>query len=119
MLPTIVDRDCLLLEPRCPLPRHRLLGSGQRATGSGQRAWRWCLAAVVLRGGGQRAAGLQRETITGNNPFSSMWWFIYFRETKPKLFFPNSFSTMAETTPTASLVVVIPETSENPTCYLP
>ena len=31
----------------------------------------------------------------------------------------NSFSTMAEITPTMSLVVEIPETSENLTCYAP
>ena len=37
---------------------------------------------------------------------------MYFRESKPKFLSPNSFSTMAEITPT-SLVVEIPETSKN------
>ena len=38
------------------------------------------------------------------------------RESKPKFLTPNSVSTMAEITPT-SLLVEIPETSENPTYY--
>ena len=58
----------------------------------------------------QRAAGLRRETIACNK-------FMYFRESKPKFLSPDSFSTMAEITPTTSLVVEIPETSENPTSY--
>ena len=45
--------------------------------------------------------------------------FMYFRESKTKFLTPNSFSTMAEITPTMSLVVEIPETSEDPTCYVP
>ena len=49
----IIARDCLQPEPLCPLtptPRKRAA----------------CLAAV---GSGQRAEGIWRETITGNNPF--------------------------------------------------
>ena len=42
-----------------------------------------------------------------------------FRESKRRFLSPNSFSTMAEITPTTSLVVEIPETSENPTHYSP
>jgi hypothetical protein len=38
-----------------------------------------------------------------------MSWFMYFRETKPNFLSPNFFSTMAEITPTTSLVVEIPE----------
>ena len=37
------------------------------------------------------------------------------RESKPKFLSPNYFSTMAEITPTTSVVVELPETSENPT----
>ena len=51
------------------------------------------------------AAGLRRETTI---PFSSMSWFnLNFRESKPKCFSPNSFSTMAEISPTMSLVVEV------------
>ena len=38
-----------------------------------------------------------------------------FRESNPKFLSPNSFLTMAEITPTTSLVEEAPETSENPT----
>jgi hypothetical protein len=44
---------------------------------------------------------------------------MYFRESKPKFLSPDSFSNMAEITPTTSLIVEIPETSENPACYAP
>ena len=43
-------------------------------------------------------------------PFSSMSWFMFLRESKPKFLPPNSFSTLAEITPNTSLVVEIPET---------
>ncbi|CAL8285213.1 unnamed protein product [Boreogadus saida] len=74
---------------------------------------------VVPRGGGASAAG--SEAPAGDNrgqqsratiPFSSMSRFMYFRESKPKFLSPNSISTMAEITPTTSLVVEIPETSD-------
>ena len=57
----------------------------------------------------QREAGLKREIFAVNN-FSSMSWLMFLRESKPKFLSPNSFSTMAEITPTTSLVVEIPET---------
>ncbi|CAL8350192.1 unnamed protein product [Arctogadus glacialis] len=42
-------------------------------------------------------------------PFSSMSRFnLDFRESKPKFLSPNSFSTMADITPTTSLVVEVP-----------
>ncbi|CAL8235780.1 unnamed protein product [Boreogadus saida] len=65
------------------------------------------ISADRCRGGGkQGSSGIHsRPTI----PFSSMSWFMYFRESKPKFLSPNSFSTMAEITPTKSLVVEIPE----------
>ena len=109
----IVALDCLPSEPRCPLTRPHRLESGQRASR------RWCLTAVVPRGGGQQAAGLWRETSRATIPFSSLSPFMYFRESKPKCLPPNSFSTIAEISPTTSLVVEIPETSENPTSYAP
>ena len=43
-------------------------------------------------------------------PFSSLSWFMFLRESKPKFLPPNSFSTLAEITPNTSLVVEIPET---------
>ena len=46
--------------------------------------------------------GQSRATI----PFSSMSRFMFFRESKPKLISPNSFSTMAEITPTIHHVVI-------------
>ena len=56
-------------------------------------------------------ADLKRETIAGNNPFLlHVVVHAYFRESKPKFLSPNSYSTMAEITPTTSLVVETPET---------
>ena len=46
--------------------------------------------------------------------FPEVRFSLDFRESKPKFLSPNSFSTMAEITPTTSLME-IPETSENPT----
>jgi hypothetical protein len=43
----IVVHDCLPPEPRCPLPRHHRLSSGQRGSGGRQ----------------------SRSIIAGNNPF--------------------------------------------------
>ena len=80
MLPTIVDRDCLPPEPRCPLPRDNRLGSGQRA------------------------AGLQRETIVGNNPLHLLDAVPVLQGVKAKVPSPNSFTTMAEITPTTVLL---------------
>ena len=72
---------------------------------------RRCLVAVVPGGGGQRAAGLQWETIAANNPFLLHVVVHVLQGVKAKVPFPpNSFSTMAEITPTTSLVVEIPET---------
>ena len=76
-----------------PLPGHR-----RRSTTT--TAWQ--------RGSGRRQSG---ATI----PFSSMSRFNLDRESKPKFLSPNYFSTMAEITPTTSVVVELPETSENPT----
>ncbi|CAL8370732.1 unnamed protein product [Boreogadus saida] len=44
-MPAIVDHDCLPPEPRCPLPRHHHLGSGQGAAGLPAPPCRssWCL----------------------------------------------------------------------------
>ena len=45
---------------------------------------------------------------TEDNPFSSMSrFYLDFSESKPKFLFPNSFSTIAEKTPTTSLVVEV------------
>ena len=77
--------------------------------------WR-CLEVAQGGGGGalrQRGSGgrQSRSTI----PFSSTSRFMSFRESKPEFLSPSSFSTMAELTPTTSVVVELPETSENPT----
>ena len=58
-----------------------------------------CSAEVVFPR--QWEAVLKRETFVAKGVL---------RESKPKLLYPNSFSTMAEITPTTSLVVEIPET---------
>ena len=84
-------------EPRCPPTRHHRLSSRQRASR------RWCLAAVVPSGCGQRGSGGRQSR--ASIPFSSMSRFMYFKESKQKFLSPNSFSTMAEITPTTSLVV--------------
>ena len=51
---------------------------------------------------GNTAAGRCQQS-WATIPFSSMSRFMYFRESKPKFLSPNSFSTMAEITPTTSL----------------
>ena len=68
--------------------------------------------AVVPR---QRTAGkgLKRETIAGNNPFVLHVMVHVLQGVKAKVPFPQFL------TPTTSLVVEIPETSENTTCYAP
>jgi hypothetical protein len=53
------------------------------------------------------------RSIQQSIPFSSMSWFMYFRESKPKFLSPNSISTMAEITPNYSLVVGLLGTSKN------
>ena len=69
--------------------------------------------AVVPR---QRAVGLRRETIAGHKPFLfHVVVHVLQVDSKPKFIFPNSFTAMAEITPTSNLVVEIPETSGNPT----
>ena len=58
--------------------------------------------------GGGPSAGLKWETFAANNPFLLHVVVHDFRESKPKFLSPNSFSTMAEITPTTGLVVEIP-----------
>ena len=120
-----VARDCPLPRQRAA-PRHHRLGSGQRAAprhhrlGSGlcrgtTSPRRWSSAAATLR---QRGSSGRRSRAT--IPFSSMSQFMYFRESKPKFLFPQFLgSTMADITPTTSLIVELPETAENPTWYAP
>ena len=91
----IVGRECIPLEPCFPPPRQRSA----------------LITASWSRGGGPSAARLRRETTAVNNPFLlHVVLHAYFRESKPKFLSPNSFSTMAEITPTKSFVVEIPET---------
>ena len=109
--------------PAALVPRQRVAGSGQRSGTSA--TWHWCLAAVVPRGGGaSRRWCLVSGALAGNDrgqqslfppcrgscASGSQSW---------SSFSPNSSSTMAEITPTTSLVGELPETSENLTCYAP
>jgi hypothetical protein len=67
-----VARDCLPPEPRCPRQ-----GTSASEAGSGQR-----------QGGGfsrQRAAGLRRETIPGNNLSSISLFELDFSESKASI----------------------------------
>ena len=56
----------------------------------------------------QWEAGLKRETFAANNPFLLHVLVHVLQGVKPKFLSPNSFSTMAEITPTTGLVVEIP-----------
>ncbi|CAL8378954.1 unnamed protein product [Boreogadus saida] len=58
----IVARECLLLEPRYPLPRNHRLGAARCRR-------RWCLSAACCGGGGTTAARIRREATAVNNPF--------------------------------------------------
>ena len=69
-----------------------------------------CVSCVSSGGGGAPpVAGelLRRSLHTAKIPFSSMSRFnLDFRESKPKFLSPNSFSTIAEITPTTSLYLL-------------
>ena len=108
------ERDC------CPrlltlILSHRSVaalaaGRGQRlgttASCSVQQATprRWSL------GSGQREPGLKRETISGNSAFLPHVLVHVLQGVKAKVPFLQYVLTMAEITPTTSLVVEIPET---------
>ena len=96
----IVARGCLPPGPRCR-------GNTAEAT-----LPRRCPEAVVPR---HRAAGLRQERTTGNNPFLLHVAVHVLQGDKGKVPFPQFLLTMAELTPTTSLVVEIPETSDNTT----
>ena len=87
---------------RVALRHHQRLGTTSAQAPPAPRWW--------SLGSGQQEAGLKRETIAGNNPFLLHVVVHVLQGVMPKFLSPNSFSTMAEITPTTSLVVEIPET---------
>ena len=109
----IVSRDCLPLG-RFPLPAAEGPPPRRCPLQEAVVPKRYPLQKRWSLGSGKRGSRGRhsRSTI----PFTSISWFMYFRESKPKFLSPNSFSTIAEITYESRCGKT---RDESPKCYVP